>query len=267
MLLCIVAYLLDDPHQVPNGGTWLGYTLGTVGALLIVWLLYLGRRKRNFAAGWGTVRGWVSAHVYLGSSLLIVATLHTGFQFGVNVHTLAYGLMCLVIFSGFFGIWAYRYYPEARNELKRSQTLDDIFLLLEEVDSQLKREISTMAEDVRGVITSAIERTEVGGGLLAQLRGTDNSKVIIDGSVAKNSDQVQVVSWLVQRLTKSEGDESRRLAAIVREYGARQKILRTIRTDIRMSGVQEIWLYLHVPLSFGLLAALIAHIVSVFIYW
>lgn len=267
MLLCIVAYLLDDPHQVPNGGTWLGYTLGTVGALLIVWLLYLGRRKRNFTAGWGTVRGWVSAHVYLGASLLVIATLHTGFQFGVNVHTLAYGLMCLVIFSGFFGIWAYRYYPEARNDLKRSQTLDDIFLQLEEVDSQIKREISTMAEDVRGVITSAIERTEVGGGLFAQLRGTDNSKVIIDGNVAKNTDQGQVVSWLVQRLTKSEGDESRRLAAIVRDYGARQKILRTIRTDIKMSGIQEVWLYLHVPLSFGLLASLIAHIVSVFIYW
>jgi len=267
MLLCIVAYILDDSHQVPNGGTWLGYTLGTVGALLIVWLLYLGRRKRNFAAGWGTVRGWVSAHVYLGASLLVVATLHTGFQFGVNVHTLAYGLMCLVIFSGFFGIWAYRYYPEARNDLKRSQTLDDVFLQLEDVDMQLKREISAMAEDVRGVITSAIERTEVGGSLFVQLSGGDNSKVIIDGNVAKNTDQVQVIRWLVQRLTKAEGDESLRLASIVRDYGARQKILRTIRTDIRMSGIQEIWLYLHVPMSFGLLAALIAHIVSVFIYW
>jgi len=267
MLLCIAAYLLDDPHQAPNGGTWLGYTLGTVGALLIVWLIYLGRRKRNFVAGWGTVRGWVSAHIYLGGSLLVVATLHTGFQFGVNVHTLAYSLMCLVIFSGFFGVWAYRHYPEARNDLKRSQTLDDIFLQLEDVDNQIKREISSMAEDVRGVITSAIERTEVGGGLFAQLRGTDNSKVIIDGQVKTNTDQVQVVSWLVQRLTRAEGDESRRLASIVRDYGGRQKILRTIRTDIRMSGLQEVWLYLHVPLSFGLLAALIAHVVSVFIYW
>ena len=29
----------------------------------------------------------------------------------------------------------------------------------------------------------------------------------------------------------------------------------------------DIWLYFHVPLSFALLAALIAHIVSVFFYW
>ena len=29
----------------------------------------------------------------------------------------------------------------------------------------------------------------------------------------------------------------------------------------------EIWLYIHVPLTIALLAALIAHIVSVFYYW
>jgi hypothetical protein len=29
----------------------------------------------------------------------------------------------------------------------------------------------------------------------------------------------------------------------------------------------DIWLYFHVPLSFALLAALTAHIISVFFYW
>ena len=29
----------------------------------------------------------------------------------------------------------------------------------------------------------------------------------------------------------------------------------------------DIWLYFHVPLTFALLAALVTHIVSVFIYW
>ena len=88
---------MDDPTEPPNGGTWLGYALGTIGAVLIVWLAYLGKRKRNFVRGWGTVKGWVSAHVYLGTSLLVVATLHTGFQFAWNIHTFAYALMCLVI--------------------------------------------------------------------------------------------------------------------------------------------------------------------------
>ena len=35
----------------------------------------------------------------------------------------------------------------------------------------------------------------------------------------------------------------------------------------RYKNVLESWLYVHVPLAFMLLAALTAHIVSVFIYW
>ena len=35
----IVAYVWHEPSVAPNGGTWLGYTLGTIAALLIVWLL------------------------------------------------------------------------------------------------------------------------------------------------------------------------------------------------------------------------------------
>ena len=98
-----LAYYWHQPINSPNGGTWLGYTLGTIGALLIVWLMLLGIRKRNYRSNLGTVQGWTSAHVYLGTALLIVATLHCGLQFGYNIHTFAYVLMVMVIFSGFFG--------------------------------------------------------------------------------------------------------------------------------------------------------------------
>jgi len=40
-----------------------------------------------------------------------------------------------------------------------------------------------------------------------------------------------------------------------------------VRRDLRYRAVMEIWLYAHVPLSFALLAAVIAHVVSVFYFW
>ncbi|MFT4798295.1 MAG: hypothetical protein ACJAYE_000792 [Candidatus Azotimanducaceae bacterium] len=267
VIVSVIIYAWHDPVGTPNGGTLYGYTMGTIGAVLIVWLLYLGRRKRNFANGWGTVRGWVSAHVYFGGALLIVATLHTGFQFALNIHTFAYVLMCLVIFSGFFGVWAYRTYPQARNQLKKSETLDDVFLRLEDIDSQLKKSVAKLSSDVSSVVASAIDRTEIGGSVIDQISRRDRSKVVVDGVVMANTNQKAVVDWLVRRMSNATGDESKALASVVREYSSRQKLLSLIRTDVRMSAIQEIWLFFHVPMSFGLIAALIAHVVSVFLYW
>ena len=99
-LAAILAYLLIDVQPRPNGGSWYGYILGTVGAGLIVWLTLLGLRKRTMTPGAWSLKAWTSAHVYLGLSLIVIGTLHTGFQFGWNVHTLAYALMMLVILSG-----------------------------------------------------------------------------------------------------------------------------------------------------------------------
>ncbi len=267
VLISITAYILHDPKIPPNGGTWLGYTLGTIGALMIVWLAYLGRRKRNFAKGWGTVRGWVSAHVYFGTGLIIIATLHTGFQFGWNIHTLAYFLMCLVIFSGFFGVWAYRVYPAGRNDLKNSQSLDDLFLSLEEMDAQMARLSAQAGNEVRGLVNSAIERTVIGGGYLDQLLGRDKSKVVIDGNVTTNEHQQKALDYLVQRLSRAQGEESNQLSEIVRVFGTRKTLLENIREDIRMLAMMQVWLMFHVPLTFALFAALISHIFAVFVYW
>src|SRR5688572_28234079 len=92
----IGAYAWHQPPVVyvkPYGGTWLGYALCAVGAVLILWLMLLGIRKRRYRSSLGTVQGWTSAHVYLGACLLVIVTLHSGFEFGWNVHTAAYALM------------------------------------------------------------------------------------------------------------------------------------------------------------------------------
>ena len=112
LVMSSVLYATQGNVQPPNGGTWQGYVLGSIGALLILWLTFLGVRKRAYRSTMGSMQGWTSAHVYLGTALLIIATLHAGFQVGWNLHTLAYILMCVVIASGFFGLYSYLNNPE-----------------------------------------------------------------------------------------------------------------------------------------------------------
>ena len=141
-----------------------------------------------------------------------------------------------------------------------------MFLQLEDLEAQARRLSQQVSEDIRGVVTSALERTEIGGGIIDQLVGSDKSRVVIDGAIRRNANQDAAISWLVERRSSLQGNEATVWEEIVRIFSQRRSTLTTIRTDIRMHAMMQVWLYVHVPLSFALLVALTAHIVSVFLY-
>ena len=121
LLASVVAYTFDDPQGGRSGSSWTGYGLGTISAGLIAWLMWLGLRKRTYAATGAPLKGWVSAHVYLGTALVVLVPLHSAFEFGWNVHTLAYALMCVVVFTGMLGVGFYALVPTSmtRNRQRR----------------------------------------------------------------------------------------------------------------------------------------------------
>ncbi len=263
-----IIYVMHEPGQPKNGGTWFGYTIGTISALLIVWLMYFGRRKRAYYSTLGTVKGWLSAHVYLGSGLLVLATLHTGFQFGLNVHTLAYALMCIAIFSGFYGAWAYVYLPIKKRANLKTISAEEYYLSIEDVDRQIIKLSKELPAPLKLMINSAIERTEIGGDLFDQLSIEDKSCLLFNGELYANEDQSGCIHLLVEELAKVTDQQSAiQLKQLIDLFGRRKKSLKTLRYHIKTNALLKLWLYIHVPVSFALLAALIVHILSVFIYW
>lgn len=257
---------LSEP---PNGGTWLGYALGTIGALLIVWLLYFGRRKRNYMSTTGTLQSWLSAHVYLGTALLFVATLHTGIQFGWNVHTLAFALMSFVIFSGMFGVWAYVRYPDLLTANTEGKTLPELSQEVADLDKQIRRTGEQLAPELYRAIGSAVDRAGFGGSAWAQLTAKDISVVSLHGDkMESNANMNRIIGALAERLAQSSHrDESNLLQQAIELFGLRNQLLRRIRRDIQIQAILRIWLYIHVPMSFATVAALIVHIFAVFLYW
>ena len=252
-LAAMIGYVAADVQPRPNGGSWYGYTLGTIGAGLIVWLALLGVRKRAMTPGGWSLKAWTSAHVYLGLALIVIATLHTGFQLGWNVHTLAYLLMLVVIGSGVFGIVVYSTLPTAlsanREEMTESQMMEGIAA----VDRQLQDAAQPLSLAYSDLVLAALNEDPFRQGLWRRLSGKYRggaTELAIAGCDSAGPVPADPAIARVEALLR------RRKAQLDR-----------MRRHLRLKALLEVWLYLHVPATIALLAALTAHIISVFYYW
>lgn len=272
----VLAYVWHEPLGTPNGGTWLGYTLGTLATLLIVVLTLFGVRKRAYFSHFGSLKGWLSAHVYLGGSLLVLATLHTGFQFGLNIHTLAWTLMVLVIVSGFYGVWVYWRYPARITRNRDGMTRAMIFSEIADIDRKASLVVEGLGSPADRMVITSIQRFSIGGGAWQQLSGGDRSRIMVAVNKGKQSSWKQVANPTQQRLLdeltgllarSADPQEAALLQELIDLISRKAKLVRQLLADIRLQGLMEIWLYCHIPLTMALLATLLAHIVSVFFYW
>jgi hypothetical protein len=255
-LLSIIVYLLVDVQPRHNGGSWLGFLLGTAGAGLIVWLALLGIRKRAMSRGRWSLKAWTSAHVYLGIALIVVATLHTGFQFGLNVHTLAYLLMMLVILSGIYGISVYALLPQGLSDSRSEMTAPQMIEAVVSLDKQIQITAQSLSDEDSEVVRGSLGQDPFGGGAWRRLSGsyprcgTSNALHVMRG-----------------RLEASSGKEQAALDQVVQLLEKKAAALQRLRGYIQRRAALEVWLFVHIPLTFVLLAALAAHIISVFFYW
>ena len=164
----VAAYGKMDNHGRPAGNTTFGYVSGTVGALLIVWLTALGMRKRLFN-GRGALKGWVSAHVYLGLALVVIAGLHTGLRFGWNVHTLAFVLMIGVVVSGVWGVIAYATLPRLMSINRAEMTEAQMLERLRRLDARLNDAAQGLTNEDAAIVRLSLNETRLGGRLFARL--------------------------------------------------------------------------------------------------
>ena len=248
-VVSILLYAFDDPDPRPGGGTAYGYILGTIGAGLIVWLTALGFRKRTMTRKRWSLKAWTSAHVYLGLSLIVIGTLHTGFDLGWNIHTLAYVLMMVVILSGLVGVGLYAALPRVLSDNRGEMTEPQMIEALAALDRQLHDAAQPLEQEEAALVQDALAEDPFDAGLWRRLSGrfppgaTDAALAHLRGPGSPEDGRL-------------EGLLDRRRAMVSR-----------MRRHMRLRAALEMWLYVHVPTTVALLAALFAHIVSVFFYW
>jgi hypothetical protein len=295
-LLALIVYWAAWPEGgKPYGGTWLGYGLGIASAGIVLLLGWYGIRKRQTpkvierrkhhrrrqifgddsqqAKGrsadrrklpaeqhWryaNNLQAWLSSHVYLGILLVLLASLHAGFRFDWNLHTLTYFLLLAVVASGIYGLYAYLRYPRLITENIGEGSLDDLLLQIVELDEMARVRALGLPDDVNYLVTRSRKKTRLGGNWLQRLIAsqsrcpTDHAVEEIEklGTVHVNGDQPKLMRDLYTVLLQ------------------KQRLVVRARLDIRLNARMRFWLMLHVPLSIALLAALFAHVLSVLIYW
>ncbi|MGK0171227.1 MAG: hypothetical protein ACI9W2_002956, partial [Gammaproteobacteria bacterium] len=139
VVLVVVIYAVHEPRAARvSGDSWLGCTLGTLGAVIIAGLTALGVRKRLYRVGPWPLSGWLSVHLYMGAARLVVVSLHTGYEVALNVHWFAYWLVLSVIASGAYEVVAYTRYPDRMVRNRTGVTMDELMHRISDIDNECR---------------------------------------------------------------------------------------------------------------------------------
>jgi len=255
ILIAFGAYLIFEPAVGHYGGSFLGYGLGVISALMVLWMAWYGVRKRRYRSS-GSTQGWLSAHIYLGTAMTALVTLHSGFHFGINIHTLAYALLLIVVISGFFGNYTYMIYPRQMSENMGEDSLDSLLLRIAEADKLARQIALVMPDAINYTVNRACRETSIGLGLIDQLRGYQ-----------PNCPSAQAVDDLTEMGKDLSPDQRKLYRELYTIMVRRLSLVKRARQDLMYRARLGIWLYLHVPFTIALLVAMTAHIVAVFVYW
>ncbi len=290
--IALAVYIGYEPVGGRSGDSWVGYGLGGVAAALVLILLWYGIRKRRFYSTMGTVRGWLSAHVYLGGAVVVIATLHCAFEFGLNIHTLAYALLVATVVSGLYGTYAYARFPSLMSANRVGVGLQAMLDEVASLEQQAVELADRIDDTTHQVVLRSFRNAAIGGGILTQLRGGQpkrarkeeqraeeflsqkNETLVagLDKVKAKEAERIMnsesTMTFVASHVARAEpGQQVERMRRLMDLLSRRRALVRRLNQDIQHRALLQLWLYLHVPLAVGLLAALIAHVVSVFTYW
>lgn len=150
--------MLENGGTVPTGSTGPGLVYGTAGFLLMIFCGLLGARRAVRIWRLGRAKAWLNAHIWLGLLAFPLILCHSGFLMG---HSLTLWLMILFIIveiTGIIGVMLQQYIPTIMLQMVKNEST---FEQIPEVIQKLKMDAAVITACCCGKISGKLSTAQV----------------------------------------------------------------------------------------------------------
>jgi len=249
-LLLVALYVLYAVYSIPRGGGFIGYTLGIIGTVLLVVLMLLPIRKRQYQRPVGSLDVWMRSHVCLGILTGIIVGMHAGFQMIGTISIALSIVFILALLSGFLGTVLYEVLPYSIARMGNNTFRQE----------SLQQNLSEMSEQLEEIQEDA---------------SVPFQTVVVQSLAARcyprSINPIHLATWWVRRRKARKGipDTSQLDAIEQTSYLAPDVLITRYEQLDRQMFYQRVighWLWSHIPLSAALVTLLLVHIVTELYY-
>lgn len=274
-LAAFVWHVLRAPPQGPSGGSVLGLTFGIASASMLYIALLLGARKRLRTWRLGRARTWMQLHVWLGLLCYPIAYFHVGALRWGSVGSLTWVIMLvmtLVWVSGLIGLALQQYLPKLMFEsVSREVTFEQHAHVLKLMRAEASAAVAGASVELDGERIN-VEAIAVGTGS-RNMSAADSTRSAAARLARFHAEYVgpfledrPVSSMRVRSRNAADQlfrDMRAQLPANMHEVVADLQLLvderRQMLSQATIHRALHWWLFVHVPLSYGLAVLVALH--------
>jgi len=246
-------YLKEYPViYEPGKGVW--HPLGWIGSgMMVSMMLYSVRKRIAWFSSFGSLRHWLTAHMFLGILGPLFVTLHTTFKFGGIIATSFWSMIITMIF-GILGRYIYVQIP--RSLAGTQLEVHDIECTIETIDAQLSKYSGGIKISDFSKVINAADIDPENIGLLKTLLVTLQSDVTISYRIFQLNRILKTNYHIPRKIRKEIDFLLKKKAALIRKRNY-------LSTSHRLL---HYWHIVHIPLAIVMFLIMMLHVVIYYLF-